>query len=152
MVNPMGRSNPWLAREIGRRIDLAWRMAGFASRAAMVRAAGPGLDYNQVAVWARGDALPRIDGLIAIAEACAVSLDWLAMGTEAKPTAFAEWLEGPVGAHAPPEARRFLSSLPLHGYKIGGAFYDLAFQAWKLGLDRRTAARAARDTERELGQ
>lgn len=122
-----------LAKEIGRRIDRAWELAGYESRAHMIREAGL-TDRNQGHVWARGDALPRVDLLAQVAAACRVSLDWLILGAEYTPPAFVEWLETPTGHGADDEAKRFLRSLPLHGYTASTAFYDLAYQAWKLGL------------------
>lgn len=119
--------------EIGRRIDEAWQRAGYDSRAAMIRASGV-IDRNQVHVWARGGALPRVDGLIAIADATGVSLDWLCRGTEETPPAYVEWLESPDGQAASSEAQRFLRSLPTRGYRATAAFYELAHAAWRHGL------------------
>ncbi len=142
----MGERKTAFAVELGRRIDVAWDRAGFASRAAMQREAG--LDYQQLAKWCRGAAVPQVQGLAAIAKACSVSLDWLVFGADSSPDVFVRWLETPAGASSPPEARTFLRSLPLHGYQPSLAFYDLALQAWKLGLTEEDASLAARATER----
>lgn len=135
-VRPVARRDTRpLQSEIGRRIDEAWKAAGYAARADMIRATGLP-DANQVHVWARGAALPRIDGLIAIAEVCGVSLDWLCRGAEETPAAYLEWLDAPDGVAASEEARRFLRSLPVHGYRATVAFYELAHAAWRHGLHR----------------
>lgn len=139
------------AEELGRRIDEAWARAGFASRAAMFRDSGLS-DYNQLARWCKGIAVPEVRSLALIAERCQVSLDWLVFGAEATSPALLDWLDTPTGKQAPDEAKRFLRSLPLHGYKASAAFYDLAYQAWKLGLARDSpelAAQLARDSERD---
>lgn len=122
-----------LARLIGQRIDEAWPRAGFHSRAEMIRASGV-KDSNQAHKWALGKNLPRVDGLAAIAQTCKVSIDWLVFGFEETPPAYWTWAESASGSAAPEDARRFLRALPLKGYKASPAFYDLAFQAWKLGL------------------
>lgn len=131
------------ARELGRRIDDAWQRAGFASRAEMVREAS-GLEYNAVARWCRGAVEPKLRGIAEIARVCGVSLDWLVFGAETQPDLFVRWLETPAGASSSGEARAFLRSLPLRGYSPSIAFYDLAHQAWKLGLTPDDAASAAR--------
>jgi hypothetical protein len=138
-----------VAVEVGRRIDEAWARAGFGSRAAMVRASGLP-DYNQVARWCQGKALPALMSIAAIAKACEVSLDWLVFGADGTPATFMAWLETPAGISAPDEARRFLRSMPLHGYRASLAFYDLAYQAWTHGLHQELGAdetvRAVRET------
>lgn len=137
------------AVELGRRIDDAWERAGFASRAAMVRASAlDGSEYNKVARWCRGASIPSVQALAKIATACRVSLDWLVFGAEYSADTFLRWLETPTGASSSGDARAFLRSLPLHGYVPTLAFYDLAHQAWKLGLTEEDAAQAAKDTER----
>lgn len=126
-----------LQAEIGRRIDEAWQRAGYSSRSDLIRAltrAGGIGDQNQVHVWARGGAMPRVDALIAIADATGVSLDWLCRGAEETPAAYVEWLESPDGQAASPDARRFLRSLPTKGYRATVAFYELAHAAWRHGL------------------
>lgn len=135
------------AVELGRRIDRAWKMAGFASRGAMFRASDlPG--ENQLAIWCRGESVPHVKSLAEIATVCRVSLDWLVFGAEHKPDTFLRWLETPTGSSSSGDARAFLRSLPLHGYVPSLAFYDLCYQGWKLGLTEEDAAQAAKDTER----
>lgn len=134
--------------ELGRRIDEAWQRAGFASRMAMFReSALP--DYNQLARWCRGVSVPEVRSLATIAKVCRVSLDWLVFGSEETPGAFLDWLETATGHGANDEAKRFLRSLPLHGYRPTPAFYDLAYQAWKHGVTASAddLAQMARDTE-----
>jgi transcriptional regulator with XRE-family HTH domain len=149
---PLVRDRDALAKEIGRRIDEAWVRAGFPSRAEMIRASGL-KDANQVHQWARGRAVPRVDLLAEVARVCHVSLDWLVFGADETPPAFVDWLESPTGQQAEEDAKRYLRSLPTHGYKATRAFYDLAYQAWKLGLARdltpEEAAQMARDSARE---
>lgn len=147
----MAQKDPF-AVALGQRIDEAWDRAGYKSRTDMFRASDLP-DYNQLSRWCRGVAIPKVEHLVSIARACQVSLDWLVFGAETTPAAFLDWLETPTGREAPEEAKRFLRALPLHGYQAGGPFYDLAYQAWKLGLTRDMpadeAARMVRDTEAE---
>lgn len=145
------RSTRALQEEIGRRIDEAWEAAGYESRSAMLRATGI-RDQNQAHQWAKGSVLPRVDGLIAIAEACRISLDWLCRGTEETPPAYLEWLDSSDGQTATDEARTFLRSLPVRGYKATATFYQLAHAAWQIGLHREGSpdeiVQAARAKER----
>lgn len=138
------------AVELGLRIDEAWVRAGYANRSAFFRDTNLP-DYNQLAKWARGAAVPNVQFLAEIARVCRVSLDWLVFGAEETPAALLDWLET-EGHRVEPEAKQFLRSLPTHGYKATRAFYDLAYQSWKLGLVREMsaeeAAQMARDTER----
>lgn len=138
-----------VAVELGRRIEEAWYRAGYASRKAMFRRADLG-DYNQLSRWCRGERMPTIVSLAKIAVACEVSLDWLVFGSEHEPDVFLAWLESPSGADATPEARRFLRSMPLHGYRPSTHFYDLALMAWKVGLSPDDAATAAKTTRKYL--
>lgn len=103
-----------------------------------------GLEYNSVRRWARGDVLPKVPALAAIAQACRVSLDWLILGEESNPAALVEWLESGIGQSAEPQAIAFLRSLPLHGYQVSQAFYDQAYLAWRNGLDPQQTMRTAR--------
>lgn len=136
------------AVELGRRIDQAWDEAGFESRMAMFHATNL-RDYNQLAKWCKGRAEPEVRSLAEIARVCRVSIDWLISGVSGT-QALTEWLEG-AGQGAPLEARRFLRSLPVAGYRVDLAFYDLAFQAWKLGLTADEAARTAHVTQAIAG-
>lgn len=152
-VRPVSPKKPF-AIALGRRIDEAWDRAGFRTRMDMFRATSGGLpDYNQLSRWCRGAAVPGVEYLAVIAQTCEVSLDWLVFGTETTPQAFVDWLSTPTGREADEGARSFLRSLPLHGYQATATFYDLAYQAWKLGVTRdmsaTDAARMARDTELE---
>lgn len=133
-------------RELGRRIEQAWQLAGYESRAQFAREARID-DYQQLSKWCAGKQLPRVDSLAEIALACGVSLDWLILGSEATPPALLEWLTSAAGASASDAERALLRSLPLHGYRPRRAFYDLAIQAIRLGLDSDSAALAARTTD-----
>lgn len=147
MAKPMAApANLELAREVGQRIDQAWKRAGYESRADMVRDTTL-KGYNQVSQWAAGKALPRVDFLSEIARVCRVSLDWLATGEGQDPAVLTRWLDGP-GASAPREARAFLASLPLQGDVVDERFYSLAFEAWKRGETPEGVVNAARTTRR----
>lgn len=131
---------------LGERLDEAWKIGHLGSRANMGREAGL-KDINQLHRWARGEAVPSLRALVDIALVAGVSLDWLATGREPNPTVFADWLETPTGAATTPRERAFLRSLPLHGYQPSLAFYDLALQAFKLGLEPERASALARTTD-----
>lgn len=91
-------------------------------------------DQNQFYRWARGESVPNLTSLIAIAHAFEVSLDWLVLGKERTPAALEEWLASPQGAVIEDDAKRYLRSLPTRGYDATPAFYALSYNAWKHGL------------------
>lgn len=132
---------------LSERIELAWQLAGYASRAEMGRQAGL-KNLNTLHRWVQGTTTPSVPGLAAIAKACRVSLDWLVWGEEHTPGAFFEWLETPEGQNVTEQERAFLRGLSLHGHVPRPAFYSLALQAYRLGLTPEDVAVAARVTER----
>lgn len=139
----VSEKNPF-AEELGRRVEESWRRAGYSSRADFARECKQ--DYQQLSKWIRGEVTPSVESLAEIARTCGVSLDWLVFGALETPPAYADWLDTPTGRGATEEAKRYLRSLPLAGFRASRAFYDLAHQAFSLGLAPDDAVTAARKT------
>lgn len=137
-----------LAPEIGKRINQAWRDAGFETLASFVHSTR--IDPRLMSRYLAGDVMPGVRPLMRVAEVCRVSLDWLVLGTEEASPALLEWLETPIGKSAPEPARRYLRALPIRGYRPSLQFYDMTFLGWQNGLTAEDAVTAARTTERAL--
>lgn len=149
---PKKERDPY-AVELGQRIDVALREAGFKDRKAMYDASDL-TDYNQLSKWCNGRALPGVRPLAEIARTCRVPLDWLVSGTESASVVYEQWIKT-RGRDVDEAARRYLRRLPVAGYVVDLAFYDLALQAYRLGLKPEAAARAAhvsRVTDDRIGR
>jgi transcriptional regulator with XRE-family HTH domain len=138
---------PELRRMIGARIQQARLAVGHHVKAEFCRQVGT--DGPTLHRWETGQNIPEALNLYEVARVCGVSMEWLIAGqTREDSTIFAEWKDTPTGKTAPPEAMAFLQGLPLLGYRPSLAFYDLALTAWKHGLSREEAVRAAKTTAR----
>lgn len=97
--------------------------------------------------WTKGQNVPDIFSLHAIADVCRVSMEWLVAGVpRSGREALEEWRKTPSGHGAPPEAIVFLEQIDLMGYEANALFYDLAYLAWQRGLSTADAARLAKVT------
>ena len=68
--------------DIAQRIDLAMKICGIKSQAELSRQTG--VSDSSIARILKGDILPSLESLAAIAKACNVSMDWLMTGEQDK--------------------------------------------------------------------
>lgn len=112
-----------LRQAIGHRIEEAWRLSGFGSRAAFIRATGL-KDHNALHRYALGKTLPKLRPMIVMADTLGVTLDWLATGAETGlPESYFVWCEASE-MEPTKEERRFARGVPLRGYRASFEFWD----------------------------
>lgn len=132
-------------RAIGARIRQARLACGLDNASEFARRVS--VTPTTVYRWEAGSVVPSVFTLYDIAAVCGVSMEWLIGGEEPDTSAvLSAWLDSPSGQSAAPDAIAFLRSMPLLGYEPSPVFYDLAMVAWRNGLSRDEAARAAKAT------
>jgi transcriptional regulator with XRE-family HTH domain len=132
---------------LGTRIQQARLAMGFNNQAEFCRRVG--VQAETLYRWERGRVAPDAFNLYEVARLLNVSMEWLVAGEKrAENPALAEWLDSPKGRAASPDARAFLASLPIGGYRTAPLFYDLALVAYEAGLSREETVRAAAQTAR----
>jgi len=144
-----------LARAIANRIVEAREAAGFKTRTAFGHALNR--DEKTMARYEGGKMVPGAEALIAISEACDVSLDWLMLGREEAPPAFAEWLTTALGRKAVekhPKIVGMLRTLPLRGWRPTIEVYDSLYVGIRSGVLEEVdgvdeLVRSGRESQRE---
>jgi transcriptional regulator with XRE-family HTH domain len=143
---PLVEDTPEARQMIGARIRQAREAIGLGNASEFGRRVG--VTPTTVYRWERGAVVPDVFNLCDIATVTRTTMEWIISGAERPENeTLRAWLETDEGKVAPPEARAFLESLPLLGYRPVPLFYTLALAAWRNGLTPEDAARAAKVTE-----
>jgi transcriptional regulator with XRE-family HTH domain len=112
-----------LAKAITERFNEARKRAGLRTIHQVVQATG--LQDKQVRRYfdANDKNVPKVPALMAMAEACGVTLDWLVEGRDDTPSAFFDWVtEKKIDAKTAEKLR----GVPIYGRRVGADFYERA--------------------------